>query len=264
MIGVFDSGVGGLTVLKHLIELAPQSDYIYLADTARVPYGDRPRAELEKIAESDVEFLIANGADYIAAGCGTASSVLLPKYTRGLPVPFCSALEPAAKRVARSGKSIAFLATAASVESGSFARLVLECNPNASIKGVSCPDFVPLIEDGLEKNRAAIERAAKKYAEQANGSDIVVLGCTHFPLVRDILAEYTDAEIVDMGREVACEAAGHASAESGRLRLYVSGERESFVRSAGKILMRDVSEITEKFDWKQYEKQIHDNDRRNK
>lgn len=264
MIGVFDSGVGGLTVLKHLIELAPQSDYIYLADTARVPYGDRPRHELEKIAESDIEFLLAMGADYIAAGCGTASSVLGSEFTGRLPVPFCSALVPAAERVAASGGRIAFLATAASVESGSFAKLVLESNPNASIKGVSCPDFVPLIEDGVEKNRAAIAAAAKRYAEQASGSDIIVLGCTHFPLIKDILAEYTKAEIVDMGREVAAKAAEHAIAESGRLRLYVSGERQGFVESASRILLRDVSEITEKFDWKQYEKQIHDNDRRHK
>lgn len=254
MIGVFDSGVGGLTVLRHLMKIAPASDYIYLADTARVPYGDRPQAELVGIAKSDVEFLVSKGADYIAAGCGTASSVLAKEYTDRLPVPFCSALAPAALKVAESGGDIAFLATAASVESGSFAAIVKELNPLARVRGIGCPEFVPLIEGGIEKNRAALERSAERYTSLAGGADTLVLGCTHFPLIRDIIAKYTGARIIDMGQEVALCAAAHAKPEAGRLTLYVSGDRQSFVEAAGDILSRDVSAITEKIDWKQYEK----------
>lgn len=259
MIGVFDSGLGGLSVLRHLLRLAPGCDYVYLADTARVPYGNRSESDITAIAKSDVEFLLAKGADSIAAGCGTASSVLKKDYLDKLPVPFCGAVMPAAMAAANIGGKIALLATAATVKNGRFERLVKEFNPNAEVVGIPCPDFVPLIEGGIEKNRAALDEAAGRYMLDAKGADAVVLGCTHFPLIADIIERYTAAQIVDIGLETAKRALPADCSGSGTLKIYVSGNPADFAAGASDILGRDVSPFTEGFNWNEY-KPTYDND----
>lgn len=259
MTGIFDSGLGGLTVLRPLLNMAPQGDYIYLADTSRVPYGGRARDELINIARSDVEFLISKGADVIAAGCGTASSVLPKEYTDKLPVPFYGTFDAAVKTAGRAGCKVAFLATSASVKSGVFEKKLREENPDTDFVGVECPDFVPLIEGGIKENRAGIHAAAKKYAAQAQGAGAIVLGCTHFPLVADIISEYTSASIIDIGMELA-RAIAPSEKGGGTLRIFVSGDRAQFVKNASAILGFDLGPVTEGFTWKDYEQQIHDND----
>ena len=249
MTGIFDSGVGGLSVLRHLLRLAPRGDYVYLADTARIPYGSRSREEIIGIAKSDMGFLISKGVDALAAGCGTVSSVFPADEIARLPVPFCGAIAPAAEKAAQLGGRIVLLATELSVKSGRFARLVASLNPEAEVVGVACPAFVPLIEGGIAQNRDELRLAAARYLAEGGPADVVVLGCTHFPLISDIIAGLTDARVVDIGLEMALHLLPAVKEEHGRVRLYVSGDRTSFVRSSGEILGLDADPITDAMTW---------------
>jgi glutamate racemase len=190
-IGIFDSGVGGITVLKELVRQAPQPDYLYFGDTARLPYGSKSAETVAKYTISACKFLRQHGAEMMVIACNTATSLALPEITKAMDVPVIGVVEPGADAAAKLSKSkkVAVIATAGTVGSHAYQRAL----KSRGIEGheQACPLFVPLVEEGWV-DHPVTEQVAHIYMDEVfrNGSkdtDVLVLGCTHYPLLRPLL-----------------------------------------------------------------------------
>jgi glutamate racemase len=190
-IGVFDSGIGGLTVLKELIALLPGEDFVYLGDTARLPYGSKSNEVIVRYSRENTEFLLAKGIKMLVVACNTSSAVALEEIARGTMAPVVGVIEPgaaAAAAASRSGK-IGVIGTEATIASGAYTRAIQKLRPRAEIYTRACPLLVPLVEEGWTDNDVA-ERTVAYYLEslKASGIDTLLLGCTHYPLLRTMFA----------------------------------------------------------------------------
>lgn len=186
-IGVFDSGLGGLTVVKELLNTLPAEDIIYFGDTDRVPYGTKSRETIRKFARQDEAFLLSKGVKLIVAACGTVSSVA-SDIGEQLPVPYVEVVSHASLAAAKSTKNgkIGVIGTNATINSGEHKRHILEYLPTAQVICQSCTLFVPLVESGLiDENDPVVYETVKKYlAPMVNaGVDTLILGCTHYPVL---------------------------------------------------------------------------------
>lgn len=192
-IGVFDSGLGGLTVVKQLKALLPSEQIVYFGDTARVPYGTRSRSTLMTYAGQDSGFLLRQGVKLIVAACGTISSTVDDSFIRALPVPYCGVIEhtaAAAAAATRVGK-VGIIGTTATVNSGSFARAIHRCDPKVTAVARACPLFVPLVENGyIRPNDPVTTLVAQDYLSfiREKGVDTLILGCTHFPILAPVIS----------------------------------------------------------------------------
>jgi glutamate racemase len=194
-IAVFDSGVGGLTVLHELLVHLPGEDYLYLGDTARFPYGERPVAELERFCEEIAEELLARRAKLLVVACNTATAAALPALRRRmlettLGVDVLGVVQPAAVQAVaatRTGR-IGLLATPATVRSGAYADALAAVDPHVTLTAVACPDLATIIQDGTAIDERITE-TVRAYCRplRAAGVDTVILGSTHYPLVRPLL-----------------------------------------------------------------------------
>ncbi len=185
-IGVFDSGIGGLTVLRALVEALPNEDFIYLGDTARLPYGTKTNEVIVRYSRENTEFLLAKGIKMLVVACNTSSAVALEAIARDTMVPVIGVIEPgaqAAVKASRSGK-IGVIATEATIASGAYTRTIQKLLPRAEIYTRACPLLVPLVEEGWTDNEVA-ERTVSYYLEslKQSGIDTLLLGCTHYPLL---------------------------------------------------------------------------------
>jgi glutamate racemase len=189
-IGVFDSGMGGLTVLHECLVTLPHEDFVYLGDGARLPYGPRPLEEIRRFAAEIAGYLEGLGVKLIVAACNSATAAALPDLQRQLAVPVIGVLAPEAHAavLATRNRRIGLLATEATVASGRYADLVRALDAGAEVVPVACPKLVPLIE-GDDLFGEEITAAVREYAAplKAAGVDTVILGCTHYPLIRPIL-----------------------------------------------------------------------------
>jgi len=188
-IGVFDSGIGGLTVLKALVEALPAEDFIYLGDTARLPYGTKSAEVIIRYSRENTEFLLAKGIKLLVVACNTASAVALGEIARDTIVPVTGVIEPGARAAAaasRSGK-IGVIGTEATIASGAYTRALQHLRPGVEIYTRACPLLVPLVEEGWTDNTIA-EQTVAYYLEslKTSGIDTLLLGCTHYPLLRDL------------------------------------------------------------------------------
>lgn len=186
-IGVFDSGIGGLTVLKELAALLPGEDFIYLGDTARLPYGSKSNEVIVRYSRENTEFLLAKGIKLLVVACNTSSAVALGEIERHTMVPVIGVIEPGARaavKASRSGK-IGVIGTEATIASGAYTRAIQNLKPRAEIYTRACPLLVPLVEEGWTDNEIA-ERTVTHYLAslKASGIDTLLLGCTHYPLLR--------------------------------------------------------------------------------
>jgi glutamate racemase len=215
-IGVFDSGVGGLTVLHELLVALPHEDFVYLGDTARFPYGDRTQQELEAFALEIAEALLARGAKLLVVACNSATAAALPALKRRmlettLGVDVIGVVKPEAlQAVAATGTGrIGLLATPATVASGAYADAVQAADEHVSLTSVACPDLAPIIQDGAAFDHGVVE-IVRGYCEPLReaGVDTVILGCTHYPLVRPLLqrALGPTVTIISSGAAVARQA----------------------------------------------------------
>lgn len=210
-IGIFDSGLGGLTGYRALRELLPTHDLVYFGDNARVPYGTKSGEVICRFALQDVRFLLSQQVDAVLVACGTVSSNALTLLERTFPLPFVGVVEPAAKRAAeiasqKSGK-ILVLGTAATVGSGAYEKAIHAVNPALEVRSVACPMFVPLAENGFTSpdDIAAVE-IAKRYLQpyEEFAPDAMILGCTHFPLLSRVIAKVLPTPVqVSAGEEAA-------------------------------------------------------------
>jgi glutamate racemase len=187
-IGIFDSGAGGLTVLHECLVTMPHEDFVYLGDGARCPYGPRPREEISRFALGIASYLERRGVKLIVAACNSATAAALPELQERLAVPIVGVLAPEAHAAVQATRNrrIGVLATAATVASGRYEDAVHVLDAGARVVSVACPKLVPLIEAG--ETSGELDRAVREYAAplRAAGVDTVILGCTHYPMIRRV------------------------------------------------------------------------------
>ena len=207
-VGVFDSGVGGLTVLREISRQLPHEKVIYFGDTARVPYGDRDPMQVVDFSRQIVRFLRTHDVKAVVIACNTATAPSLPYLRSENDIPVIGVIEPGARGAVAATKNgrIGVIATSGTIKSGQYPKHILEIDPSLEVFPLACPRFVPLIEAGRthEPETAAI---VHEYISQLTARDIdtLVLGCTHYPLLRDLIGAEAGAKVtlVDPARETA-------------------------------------------------------------
>ena len=232
-IGIFDSGVGGLTVYRALHDRLPEERFVYLGDTARVPYGTKSLSTVERYAIENARFLEAHGIKLLVVACNTASALALPAIRESVGVPVVGMVGPGARAVvgAAEGRAIGVIATESTIRSGAYAREIGRLAPGAEVVERACPLFVSLAEEGWAETEVARQVAAE-YLRDLRGGRVgaLVLGCTHYPILRRVIQE-TRGEDVRLGDSG--EAAAEAVAEvldAGHLR------RREFDTHTGRLL----------------------------
>ncbi len=256
-IGVFDSGVGGLTVLRALMARLPHESTLFLGDTARVPYGTKSGEVVTRYALANGRFLAERGVKLLVVACNTASAVAVEAMASALPVPVLGVIEPGAHAAAAktaSGK-VGVIGTPGTIRSGAYERALRRARPDVQVSARACPLFVPLAEEGWTEGdvpRLAAERYLRELA--GVGVDALVLGCTHYPLLKGVIGEVMgpDVALVDSAEAVA-EAAFEALASTGMLApppaegrtpehaYFVTDVPERFVEVAARFLGRPVA-----------------------
>lgn len=250
-IGVFDSGVGGLTVVKSLRARLPNEQIIYLGDTARIPYGTRSPATIERYAVQNADFLHDLNIKLLVIACNTASALAHGRLRESHPdLPTLGVIQPGAKQAVRASRSgrIGVIGTEATVNSGAYVRAILGFNPAAIVFARACPLFVALAEEGWTDHAEATRLVAGRYLEPflEENVDTLVLGCTHYPILREVVAEIMGPAVtlIDSGEAVAEEVAIllaerhqlRASDEPVEDQFYVTDAAERFRRVAERFL----------------------------
>jgi glutamate racemase len=236
-IGVFDSGVGGLTVLHECLVTLPNEDFVYLGDHARLPYGPRPLDEVRRYAFEIAAYLETQGVKLIVVACNTATSAALPALQESLDVPVVGVITPEAAAAVRATRNrrVGLLATQATVAAGRYEALVRSLDAGVRLTAVACPKLVPLIEAGEQTVEAVNEYALPV---KSAGCDTVILGCTHYPLIRPVFERVFGREVSlvfsaeETAREVAETLARkrweHAGGRQGRCRFLTTGDPALF------------------------------------
>ena len=266
-IGVFDSGLGGLSAVKEFLNILPAEKIIYFGDTGRVPYGTRSRDTIRKYAFQDAQFLLSRNVKMIVAACGTVSSVAGAALEEKLAVPYTGVVNPTAYtavRKTRNGK-IGVIGTAATVGSHSYKLRLQKLNPDVQVFEQACPLFVSLVENGIIHRDDQITRlVVRRYMAELkdNGVDTVILGCTHFPLLREAISDYMgeDVTLVDSGFETANYAAKvlkehdllNDDTSVKQPEFFVSDTPDGFKSVAGLFLGRDMEHTVTQIDIEQY------------
>jgi glutamate racemase len=254
-IGIFDSGVGGLTVFKEITHLLPGEELIYLGDTARVPYGTKSPRTVLRYAVEAASFLVEQRVKMLVVACNTASSVALPVLEEQFSLPVIGVIEPGARKavtVTRGGK-VGVIGTEGTIKSGAYTRAIQALDPAIEVSAIPCPLFVPLAEEGWADHQVAY-LAASEYLSSlmAKGIDTLVLGCTHYPLLKDTLRKVlgNGVELVDSAQETAATVAGLLGERSisrreapGRSRLFVTDVPTRFERVGGAFLGESLNGV---------------------
>jgi glutamate racemase len=249
-IGIFDSGVGGLTVQRAVLDVLPAADTLYLGDTARVPYGTKSAATVTQYALRNGRFLARHGVDLLVVACNTASAVALPALRAELAVPVIGVVEPGARVAARRSRTgrIGVIGTQGTVASGAYQAAIRGERPGAEVIARPCPLFVPLAEEGwTDPDDEVVRGAVRRYLAPIRdaGVDTLVLGCTHYPLLEAaIAAELPGVTLVDSARAVAAEVRERFGAGADRVadhRFFVTDAPEKFLAVAGRFLGRPVT-----------------------
>jgi glutamate racemase len=235
MIGVFDSGVGGLTVVRAVTELLPAESLLYLGDTARVPYGSKSAETVERYSLMATRFLLGEGVRMILVACNTASAFALDRLTGELPVPVLGAIEPGARAAlakTRSGR-IGVLGTLGTIRSQAYPRAIERlAGRHVSVAAKACPLFVPLADEGWTDG-PVVEAVARRYLGELRAEapelDVIVLGCTHYPLLRDVITAVS-REL--FGHDIAVVDSAAAMAEATRTSL---AERNQLAAGPGTL-----------------------------
>jgi glutamate racemase len=255
-VGVFDSGVGGLTVLHECLVTMPHEDFVYLGDHARLPYGPRPLAEVRRFAHEIGAFLEAQDVKLVLVACNTATSAALPQLQEELAVPVVGVITPEAHAAVQATRNrrIGLLATEATVEAGRYAELVHALDAGVELVPVACPRLVPLIESD-DPFAAVTTDAVREYAAPLKeaGVDTVILGCTHYPLIRPIFQRVfgRDVTLVFSAEETAREVAetlarkgiGNGQDREGEYRFLTTGEPSLFRELGERFLQLRLGEI---------------------
>lgn len=251
-IGIFDSGVGGLTVVRSLMEKLPRESFIYFGDTAHVPYGNKTEPELMHYARQIIAFLLQQDVKAIIVACGTHSSITLPRIAGDYNIPILGVVKAAASCAVNTthNRKIGIAATQATVNSRAYTGEIQSLNPDCQVYETACPRFVPLVESGRLKEKETMEAVAE-YLQPLleRGIDSLVLGCTHYPFLFEVIEKYVGqgVEVIDPSCKTVEQAMEIFSRkdlfnrqEQKPLRkFYVSGNDESFYK-VGRLLIGDT------------------------
>jgi glutamate racemase len=260
-IGVFDSGFGGLTVLKEVVALMPDFDYLYFGDTARLPYGSKSAETVARYAVGAAHFLEGHGADLLVIACNTATALALDQITAAAHVPVIGVVEPGAERAAvcSQNRKVVVIATDATVSSHAYAKALQAKGVEAREK--ACPLLVPLVEEGWIEHPVT-EEVARIYLKEAfadgfQSADVLVLGCTHYPLIKGVLRRTAPphVNIVDSAESTAMVVRERLQIEplpdahqeerrtSSRVRFFATDSTEKFRRLGAMFLGHAIDEV---------------------
>jgi glutamate racemase len=206
-LGVFDSGIGGLTVVRELLRILPHEELVYYGDVARLPYGNKSKETITRFSREIARFLLERGVKAIVVACNTASALALDVLARELPVPVVGVIDAAARAATRAGAGhIGVVGTASTVRSGAYTRAITALRPDATVIERACPLFVPLVEEGWI-DHAVTREVAREYLGPlaGQGLDTLILGCTHYPLLRGVIGDVMGpgVTLVDSGEQAA-------------------------------------------------------------
>ena len=259
-IGVFDSGLGGLTVVRELIRALPGEDIVYLGDTGRVPYGTRSHETIERYAREDENFLLAKGVKYIIAACGTVSAVAAHA-GRLLPVKFKGVVTPAAEAAARATKSgrLGVIGTSAAIASGAYIRELRLIDGGFEVYQQACPLLVPMVEAGwVSPNDEILMLTAKRYLEPLldKNIDTLILGCTHYPIIAETIGAVCGAgvRLINSGHAAATSAAAELcdmrllkdERTGGTVQFFVTDKTQGFEKVSSILFGGNITENIEK------------------
>lgn len=263
-IGVFDSGLGGLTAVKSIMTELPNENIIYFGDTGRLPYGTKTEQTIKQYAAGDVRFLLSKDVKLIVIACGTASSVALEDMRKMFPTPIVGVVDTACAAAVRETKNgrIGVLGTSATVKSGSYLKGIAAIDESIQVFSKACPLFVPLVENG-HFNTEVTKLVVKEYLEpiKEENVDTLILGCTHYPLLENAIAEYmgTGVKIINVGAELAKALPAILGKENmadrmdnGTYEYYVSDDAEGFAGLGGVFLDRKIDGQVKKIDIEKY------------
>lgn len=255
-IGVFDSGIGGLTVVKHLLSVLPNENIVYFGDTARVPYGSKSNATVIEYSIQDTNFLLNKNVKLVVVACNTASSIALTDLQKRYEIPVIGVIQPGAQMAAKetiSGR-IGVIGTRATISNQAYSKAIKAIAKNIHVFEKACPLFVPLAEEGWTKHKAAYEIAEEYLRElREKKIDTLVLGCTHYPILAEVIQEVigVNVKLIDSGVATAevvkseIHKIGLESnrSERGELDLYVSDVPIKFQEVAELFLGRKVNGV---------------------
>lgn len=255
-IGVFDSGIGGLTVVKELIRLLPNEKIVYFGDTARVPYGIKSKQTIVKFSLENILFLLKQNVKTIVVACNTASSAALPILKRHFKIPIIGVIAPGVKEAvyATRNKRIGVIATKATVNSRAYERQIKRINSSIKVFNQACPLLVPLAEEGWAHQKATYD-IASFYLNPFKKSkiDTLILGCTHYPLLKSVFKQILGSRVrlIDSAQQVAYETkealANEGLLNSKRVRnrhlFYVSDELQQFKKVAKNFLGHEIKNL---------------------
>ena len=258
-VGVFDSGLGGLTAVRELRRILPHEKIVFLGDTLRVPYGTRDPETLRQFAEDDLNFLLSKNVKYIVRACGTVSSNVPEEVLDAVPVPVTGVIAPTVAAAVSATKNgiIGAIATPACIGSAAYQRGIAKADPSIKVTAQACPKLVPLIESfGVSELGSEIDEALEEYLApiRDSGADTLILGCTHYPLIADRIRKVMDRDVtlIDSGAQAArtakeaLEASGTLASRTGSPRhsFYVTSDPERFTFSSGYFLGETLGKAT--------------------
>ncbi|KPJ61678.1 MAG: glutamate racemase [Latescibacteria bacterium DG_63] len=247
-IGVFDSGIGGLTVIRHLASHLKNESIVYFGDTARVPYGSKSEETVKRFAFENTKFLLNHGVKLVVVACNTASAVALDDLRRAFDVPVVGMIESTAKAAVRltRNKAVGVIGTLATIESGAYEKAIRVEDVSVRVLSQPCPLFVPLAEEGWISH-PVVETVATEYLAElrAGDVDVLMLGCTHYPVLRNVIQKVMGKEVtlVDSGEEAVNEVAGILKQEGLEARGGATARRYFYVSD----IPRKFREIGERF-----------------
>ena len=255
-IGMFDSGVGGLTVLKEVINSNPNEDIIYLGDTKRFPYGSKSKESIIELTKNGIDFLISKNVKAIIIACGTATSQALEEMKKIYRIPIIGIIDPTVKYIKEkeSLRNIGIIATSGTIRSKGWQTNILKQIPKAEIKNKACPLLAPMAEEGWTDNEIA-KLTIKEYLKDVKDVDCLVLGCTHYPLFKKIIVEELgeNVEIINTGEMVSKDLKEILASSDmqndvnnqGNYKIYLTDTETNFINVASKLLENENIKVNE-------------------
>lgn len=255
-IGIFDSGLGGLTAVRELELHNPNAGYVYFGDTARVPYGTKGKDVISRYAVQDSRFLLSKSVDAIVVACCTVSATCLPLLESTFRIPFFGVVEPAVRAAVKTASAkngrIAVLGTSATIKSGAFEKGIKRLAPSISVTSIPCPLLVPLVENGhIAEDDRLSNIAVSEYVSSISKQkpDAVILGCTHYPLLAGIISKYLpDSELINCSAVTIAEVLAGNKIDDGKKEFYVSDDPSQFSTTAKMFLRREITDSIEQTD----------------
>lgn len=258
-IGVFDSGIGGLTVVKELRRQLPGEDIIYLGDTAHLPYGTKSADTIIRFTLDNILFLMKQNVKLIVIACNTASSLALEVIRQRFHIPIVGVIQPGARQAAKltRTKCIGVIGTCSTINSKAYERQINRIDPAIKVFSQACPLFVPLVEEGW-LNQSVTIAIAKRYlgnfSKRNKNIDTLILGCTHYPLLKPIIRKVLGKgiKLIDSARQVVREVSGVLQKEglsrsnpgsNGRCRFYVTDDPQGFTNQAVRFLGHRLPQV---------------------